>query len=472
MSLNKTDTTRYLCAAAYLNKSFRDLVIQQIIKDEYRAIAISHGVDLLTVVKHCFIARKREFIRDSLLAILLLIALLITFSNNNLFFSVFFLFFLIACGIVFWERWQIRYIIVAKQLTKQNFNPNLVKLRTNNNLETQLEQIPNIQNGNVIVYGGFSPFVGSGIDLGGWSFAINLDNPKEELGKNLNPIPFQIEELYKYVVDKIKNLEIQGLIVEDKLCVNGQEIRNNTTFLPNHLSRPNYFVEPTIMKKYINQNTFHIRYYKLVKVISWNGQFILSIFIRFIRIKQKLFTEVNYFLLTPVKKEYQEVDSLESRITWEKVYNSFLESSLMAIFIWLCSPFKVFIEILNLFEESNNRKIMRKLVRNTPNFNYGAITSIREAASSLEYTQYFQKLDKEMYLRLIDRQIIDSLVDFLDSKNIDTSDLKEKQTAISNNGIIVSGGSIEATNIAVGENAKSKAKSIVNEVVTKGKSIN
>ena len=88
-------------------------------------------------------------------------------------------------------------------------------------------------------------------------------------------------------------------------------------------------------------------------------------------------------------------------------------------------------------------------------FDYGASTSIRELAASNLYSHYFQKLDKEMYLKLIERQILDSIINFLDAHNIDTSDLRARQDTILNNGVIVTGGSVEAQNLTVGERAKS-----------------
>lgn len=59
-----------------------------------------------------------------------------------------------------------------------------------------------------------------------------------------------------------------------------------------------------------------------------------------------------------------------------------------------------------------------------------------------------------MYAKIVERQILESIIDFLDSKNIDTTDLKEQRMTILNTGLIVSGGSVNAESIAVGEQAK------------------
>jgi len=59
-----------------------------------------------------------------------------------------------------------------------------------------------------------------------------------------------------------------------------------------------------------------------------------------------------------------------------------------------------------------------------------------------------------MYLKAIERQILDALVEFLKSKNIDTSDLKASQQTILNTGVVVSGGSVTAENLSVGAGAR------------------
>jgi hypothetical protein len=60
-----------------------------------------------------------------------------------------------------------------------------------------------------------------------------------------------------------------------------------------------------------------------------------------------------------------------------------------------------------------------------------------------------------MHLKILERQILDTIVRFLDARNIDTSDLKERQTTILNNGLLVSGsGTIHAESLAVGTNSQ------------------
>ncbi|MER5641621.1 hypothetical protein ABT095_32355 [Kitasatospora sp. NPDC002227] len=54
------DVTRYLCAAAYLDPAFARIVVQDVLSDEFGAIAPSPGVDLVPVARHCLTARELQ----------------------------------------------------------------------------------------------------------------------------------------------------------------------------------------------------------------------------------------------------------------------------------------------------------------------------------------------------------------------------------------------------------------------------
>ena len=72
--MQQSNTTRYLCAAAHLDSSFRTQVLENILDEEYRAISIAAGVDLIAVIKHCLNAERRKLIRNIVISILFLIA--------------------------------------------------------------------------------------------------------------------------------------------------------------------------------------------------------------------------------------------------------------------------------------------------------------------------------------------------------------------------------------------------------------
>jgi hypothetical protein len=200
--------------------------------------------------------------------------------------------------------------------------------------------------------------------------------------------------------------------------------------------------------------THNIRHYKCIRVTDWNGQLILSIFIRFVKVGQNLFVEASYFLLTPLREYYRQFDNFLSEPTSEQNSDLALGCILRTIELWLLSPFAILDKFSRSGRQKSQRRKSKRNIESNPTFNYGATASLREIVSSTEYYRYFQQLDQEMYLKIIERQIIDSIKSFLERKNIDTSDFEEARSTILNYGVIVSGGSIEARNLAVGKNAK------------------
>lgn len=138
--MKKSNTTRYLCAAAQIDRTFRTKVLERILDEEYRVISISAGVDLLAVVKHCLDAKRRELIRNIILLILFIMAWVSAYSSISsgfkygyidpfsafflsIFSSFFSFYFLLAWAVVIFETWMTRYQIIAKSLLKQNFDP-------------------------------------------------------------------------------------------------------------------------------------------------------------------------------------------------------------------------------------------------------------------------------------------------------------------------------------------------------------
>jgi hypothetical protein len=54
--------------------------------------------------------------------------------------------------------------------------------------------------------------------------------------------------------------------------------------------------------------------------------------------------------------------------------------------------------------------------------------------------------------------VINAIVDYLESKGISTEDIKERQTTILNSGVMVTGGTVKAEQMAVGAGATLKNK--------------
>ena len=181
----------------------------------------------------------------------------------------------------------------------------------------------------------------------------------------------------------------------------------------------------------------------------------MSMFLRCTLRGSNLFVEMKRFLLTPVAKQYCKVDQV-GKPSVAKVLTWIVSSSIIGPFYCIYALFFLLgkcTQALNKLFGSEDRKV-RNEIRENPLFNYGVDKSLRTTFSSGEYHHYFQKLDTDFYGKVLEREILDSIVCFLDEHHIDTSEIKERKSTILNSGIIVQGGDVKAESLAVGAGAK------------------
>jgi len=448
-----TEATRYLCAAAYLEQKFADRVVERVLRERHRAVAPSYGVDLHAVVRHCIAARRRKFVRALVLSIVLLVGgpLFLWLGASPL--GALLRVVVIAWGVVFVGRILDRYEVLAGTLLRDRFDVRSAP-RASARDERLIGELERHQLANVTVYSGFSPFVGCGWDQGGWSFVVDVRKGKEDLTGKRHPRPFRVEELYASLLDTVRSLRIERLRADDRLFMNGRDVRGATWVLPDEFARPLPWVDPAVVHRYVEAPTHRVRHYLAIQLVEWEGELVLSLFLRFNQVGGTLFCEGSYFLLPPVKDKYHEVDDVSAYPDARALLDQMARGAVTAPFLLVAAPFLVIERLFARWRAWLERRATRRLIRSRPMFDYGAATTVRQEGMSASYSHYFQKLDELMYFKLIQKQIFESIVTFLDARGIDTSELKERQGAVLNNGVIITGGEIKAQNLAVGARAR------------------
>jgi hypothetical protein len=460
MNDNHFDTTRYLCAAAEMNRSFRNQVMEEILHNTHRYVAPCYGVDIGRVVWHCVQAKRRDFILLLILLGIFAWAFLSSFETGFFFFLPYFftnLFFsypiLLAFGAIFITKW-IGYRRIIKSLLRQNYRPGLPDAQMNDGMLGRLAQLKGVQEGNVVYYSGFSPFVGSGIRVSGWSFVIDIRGDKAEA--------FTLRELYDRIEEKIRALHIPGMSCSDRLFVDGKNIRNDRRFLENEFSAPFTQVAPSLVEEYVEKFGETIRHYKVIQVVGWKGDFVLSAFLRFVKSEENLFVEVNYYILPPLQNKYYAIDRLSKDIPLDVIGKLVFQSVIQSFILLPLSPVHMMREIKSIMVSKVGQRKIAKEIRDNQMFDYGAGRSIREMAATDNFRYFFQRSDYEMYRKQIERRLLESIIEFLDGKGIDISEFKARQDTIINNGILVTNGSFQADNVAVGKNSTVWMKEMAN----------
>jgi hypothetical protein len=465
-----TETTRLLCAAAYLDGTFAQEVTEEIVDEPFRAVRVPEGVDIVPIVKHCLAARRQKTIRDLVLFVIFVLAIVLFYrrSGNGYYQESYHYGYLVFGFLLGWatiaaDFWIATYGVARKRLNATSFRPQDAPQPVDAVAAAQIEELARRQHGNVVVYSGFNPFSSSGFDLDGWSFVVDLRKGRERLGQRAEPKPFEAREMYDAIAKCIARLGIPGLSIEDRIFVSGSDIRDDRVLLPDIAARPVADVGPETMEGFIRTPTHRARHYRCFRVVDWRGELVVTLFLRFAVGNGRLFAELSRFVLPPLRPEFRRIDALAHESSLRQAFTLAQRS------FWLTFPLGVrslLTPVRPLLRVQRRAKSERQ-VRRDYFFDYGSRRSALDRARSTQYTRYFQKLDKEMYVKLFDRTLLDAIVEFLDEHDVETSELAERRETIINHGIMVPGGSVQAHNVAVGEGA-----TIVDRLrssVTKGK---
>lgn len=445
---SRSDTTRYLCAAVQLNSKLATSVIDDIIEEEFKPPPTSPDVDLAPVLRHALAARSRQLARDFLLTALLFAAVW-TFLTLQV--TGFIVTLVLAWGVLFAEQLVATYGIVARHLRPDVFDPAAAPEPADDRLRRRLWDLHGASQGNVTVYSDYVPFVGSGVPINAWSFALDVQRPAE--GRQC--VPFNAAEIHDVVLARLRRLSVSGLWVEDRIFVDGRDLRGDRRFLPAALGPPHTFASPEMVTWLVDHPEDRVRPYTCVRVAGWGGQLVLSTFLRFVATPQHLFVEVSYALLAPVQQEYQEVDHLLPQPTVRQLARIAGRSALRTPLRLVLAPGTVARAIGSPIERARRRARQRREITQTLRFDYGSSSSPRERAADTRFQRYFQELDRDMHMKIIERTVLAAIVDFLDAKGIDTTELVQRQTTILNNGVFVTGGAtVNAQSMAAGTGAQ------------------
>jgi hypothetical protein len=438
--------TRLMCASAITQGAlFRRKVLSRI-ENQYTAVAPEFGLDLELLVGVCQFLERRETKFQTAFFVVGLVGMLLSATPIGILAMV-----ILTAPIMFIKIYNEKYDLL-KNFTSNEYDREKVRNRFS------IEQKNSIVNGlpksdqNLVVYGGFSPFVGAGFDLGGWSFALDVSRPKSLMEKDETVNDFEVSELYKEIEAMCKGLNLPNLSVADLCYASGQDIRNDRIILPNPVGKPVQHIDNNYLK---SADDFRVRQYKHISVSAWGNDVVFSIFMRCVIKGKNLFVEVARYLLPPVSNQYRKHAESTNK-SFSAIAGITLSSLVLGpingYFAWLILLGK-FINFISQTLELQDRKLRNEIKKNS-NFNYGVASSLREDVSGTSYLHYFQKFDREMYVKILDNEILETLLSFLDDHNIDTSQLRERQTTILNNGIFVQGGNVKGESIAAGQGAK------------------
>ncbi|MFB7664396.1 zinc ribbon domain-containing protein [Kitasatospora sp. NPDC056138] len=443
------DLTRYLCAAAYLDREYAKLLVKQIAAEPHLAVAAAPACDVPVVLRHAYAANARRHQRDLLLAVLLLLVFVFTVSASGPLLTLLTL--LLAWGTVLAFELSTMFGSHLQDLRPESFDPEAAPTAPHQDAEARLQQVGAYATGNVTVYSGYSPFVGYGVELDSWSFALDVTKPG---GSGDIPRDFDVTDLYAHVADRLGPLVLPDLRIEERLFVDGSDIVGDQRFLPDSLGRPVAEVSQEQLDALKRAPEDRARPYLAVHSTGWGGELVTSLFVRFYRSESNLSVEAVHTVLCPLLERYRIIDTLLPSPSVGDFAKKTSETMVSTFFMLLASPARAVMGFAPDFGMTRRVRRQNRMITRLHRFDYGARLSVRQQASDTNYHRYFQKLDTKMALKVAERRVLDALVEFAEKNGIDVGDLVQRQETIINNGIIAtSGATVESSSVASGKKA-------------------
>jgi hypothetical protein len=482
------DVTRYLAAATYLDEDFRDDVIVQTLRERYRFIGPSYGVDIASVVRHAIASRWLSRRRDLILTVLIvigvwalhlpllfgvgvfvggvLVAAALTSPRTKLrwkivlsvvayigimAFALHPLSLLTAVAAVFVVASDIytrRYRVVARRMNSKDFKPGAPAYGRERPGQRaadarRIAHLAGHRDGNVVVYSGYAPFKGSGVEMPkwSWSFAVNVAEAADAPSDTGSVELVEATDLHDRVVEAMTNLKLDGLTVADRYYASGRHIIGwpDVFFYPRQPGDPFPKLRYQIADIAALEDKPEplVRRYIDIKVAIWQSELILSIFVRFTRAADYLFVEATSYLLPPIKGSYYGINALNPRPTPHEFFRLVLTSIARTPVLWLEAPIQVARWMARPVARARREQQVAQAIRENRKFDYGAIGSIRESGSEHEYAKFFQKMDMERVHNVIDRHLLTTIISFLQEKGVNTGDLEHSARLIINRGFWV-----------------------------------
>jgi hypothetical protein len=440
------DMTRYLSAAVTFNSDLAKNVIENILEEPYRAIAVTPGVDLVTVLKYALAENRRRIIRDTLLLIylsIMIITVLVGFITIPLFVFTIPLFLFISWMTILSERYTRFYGQSSQPLRPGQFDTAAPRSPASNSYRAQ--QLARVErahsSGNATIYSAFSPFVGYGLITSSWSFVVDVTSPRS----NATPRPFTVQQLYDHVEAGLAELDLPGMEFSERLFVNGHDIHGDPRFLSAQDGPPAISVGQDLLTHLIASPEERARPYLAISVAGWQGDLVTTTFVRFLLSRTDLFVEAARTAVAPLREEFRAVDELE-RGPVEGEFRALLGQSFrQTIPLVLRSGSAI------LYELRRSGRREKKKRRHARKPDYGALISVREVAADTNWQRYFQVFDNARYSKVIEQRIFRSLIEFLEAHDVDTSSLVERAEVLINNGVHISGNAtVQAEQIAGG----------------------
>lgn len=457
------EATRYLSAATQINIEYAKIVVNRVVNERLKALAPTFGVDVPVVVKWAMRALRTRARRDySLTAILALqsffLAMLILWWRWA---WIPILFLLASAWVaVSWDYHERMHKSVIGKMLRDRFRPEEAPPPTHEADRERLRAITERRDGNLVVFSGHSAFVGSGELMYRRRLLLDVSGRKDsDGGLDKRPKEFTSYDLHAAIVAAFNREHGLGKSLDnvrayERLFVNGLHVQNNNQLLPDPLRPPPALVDRALLQAAAVAPSPEARTYVCVEMPGWQGQLVVTLFIRAVYAGASLYVEWTFRVLPPIRAEFLRIDDLYELSRYHQLKDSLASGFRTLVPALLGSPVQALIswrrpQIANRQHSKHSYAIKRGYV-----FDYGARRSIREDASGSQRQHYFLARDETMYVLLAQQTLIRTVGNFLSEHGVDLGQFDDQVKVIFEQSINYNIGDItDSSGIVIGNNS-------------------
>lgn len=550
------NSTRHLCAGAYVDEPLSRKVIKEFLYREHRAVVPSYGFDLRPVLMHCLQARRLRVHRDALITVLLAIGLVVSwkatlivlatllafafavdyFTGHRMRAVVGVVLLVVAFPVLFaafeavslltggpgggmsgegafdgisslpdeapaeggrmWTGPLLGFVLLVSMvgvvvghrvrllLALRALGPEGPWPVPSGFPSATMERIRSVgaaQDGNVTLYSHQNPFIGSGDVSDGltraWSVVIGLDRARPAK-PGVPPLPVDPVELREAVRKRVTEMrdglapgESVALLVDDHVVAEGVCAQGRRPFGPRDPRvsfaghplideqewRPFSKARESAVETLVRNPQADIRCYQRI-TLEVHGEAVkdarndplvpareegiqINAFLYLAVQGRTLYAQFVCNALPPIRKAFRVVD----------VLSGYRGGKFLALALRLVGP-AAFGEVVaapfRLIGSGWEMLFPPREKDGDPwrffSYDYGARFSLRESAAEPGFSTFLQKLDVNKYTRLIERRVLEGVLDHLQyDRNIDVSAYRGEVAAITSNSLIMNGGTVQ-----------------------------
>lgn len=291
----------------------------------------------------------------------------------------------------------------------------------------------------VIVHRGFSPFVGAGKRVYQQIIALRLepDETDKDGGKTHQQTQeISVVDLHRHVADAIDNLRsssslgpsgrFTGLTRREQVLMAAYRLATNRdTQLGDAVLRDLYRppaadLPVSVARRLADAPEEWARYYQCFRIEAWERDLTTSCYLHAGTDQRMLFLEWNFCILPPIRNDYRRIDRLQ---------DPFLVPLRRTIADFVTLPATAIHRFRSVFRRFDP---LRQREGEIVPDRYGAAESLRELAADDDVQNYFQDVDVQRYVKILDATLVRAVGEYLEDHGYSVVDFMRQAVPVVN----------------------------------------